>query len=573
MGLVVGIDLDNTIVTYDALMQKIAAEEGLLLSSRRMAKKGASEKSSLAKKHIRDGIRRKHGDLAWQRVQALAYGERMPEAQLVPGVRGFLKKCREQAVKVYIISHKTKFSSVGKVNLREAATKWLRKNLVMDGKAGDNDALGLSMKQVFFESSREEKLWRIASIGCTHFIDDLEETFLEPSFPIGVQKLLYAPHKEHGEVTGMSIFSDWKGISEYFFSTGNGPDERKLRTMLTKALGRSVSGLTRIGGGRNTRTYRFESKKHVGKPEELVAKLYFRHASDKRDRLSAEYKAFEFLWNEKVRSIPRPVLSDSTQGLAIYSFVNGEKIEPDSVTTSDIDAATEFLIKLDRLKNENMRSERAALTFPPAADACFCAQDILDIIERRFTRLSEAARSLPSPELEEFLKGFAAARAKVAASSERQLASIGQSLAYQIPEEHRTLSPSDFGFHNALRLEDGTLVFLDFEYFGWDDPAKMVCDFLLHPGMRLDKRLKLLFSSKICAHLAARGYDTRRISAVYPLFGLVWCLILLNEFVPEHLLRRKFAAKQRLAVQKLQAAQLLKAREMLATTQAGYGKR
>jgi hypothetical protein len=32
----------------------------------------------------------------------------------------------------------------------------------------------------------------------------------------------------------------------------------------------------------------------------------------------------------------------------------------------------------------------------------------------------------------------------------------------EIPRTERTLSPSDYGFHNALRRPDGTLVFLDF---------------------------------------------------------------------------------------------------------------
>ena len=50
------------------------------------------------------------------------------------------------------------------------------------------------------------------------------------------------------------------------------------------------------------------------------------------------------------------------------------------------------------------------------------------------------------------------------------------------PQRLRVLSPSDFGFHNALRRPDGTIVFVDFEYFGWDDPAKMMADAMLHPG-------------------------------------------------------------------------------------------
>ena len=43
------------------------------------------------------------------------------------------------------------------------------------------------------------------------------------------------------------------------------------------------------------------------------------------------------------------------------------------------------------------------------------------------------------------------------------------------------LSPSDFGFHNALVDDDGQVTFLDFEYAGRDDPAKLVSDFFCQP--------------------------------------------------------------------------------------------
>ena len=54
----------------------------------------------------------------------------------------------------------------------------------------------------------------------------------------------------------------------------------------------------------------------------------------------------------------------------------------------------------------------------------------------------------------------------------------------------QVLSPSDFGFHNAILKESGDLVFLDFEYFGRDDPVKLMADFIWHPGMKLSNLQK-----------------------------------------------------------------------------------
>jgi len=58
-----------------------------------------------------------------------------------------------------------------------------------------------------------------------------------------------------------------------------------------------------------------------------------------------------------------------------------------------------------------------------------------------------------------------------------------------ISNSNRILSPSDFGLHNTIS-EKKKLYFLDFEYFGWDDPIKLICDFFWHPGNNMSKKLK-----------------------------------------------------------------------------------
>jgi len=57
-------------------------------------------------------------------------------------------------------------------------------------------------------------------------------------------------------------------------------------------------------------------------------------------------------------------------------------------------------------------------------------------------------------------------------------------MAQALPADETCLSPSDFGFHNALVDPSGALSFLDFEYAGRDDPAKPVSDFFCQPKCR-----------------------------------------------------------------------------------------
>ncbi|MFP6749711.1 MAG: hypothetical protein VCD66_19215 [Alphaproteobacteria bacterium] len=126
-----------------------------------------------------------------------------------------------------------------------------------------------------------------------------------------------------------------------------------------------------------------------------------------------------------------------------------------------------------------------------------------------------------------------------------------------------TLSPSDFGFHNAIRRSDGRLEFIEFEYFGWDDPVKLVADFLLHPGMGLDGELRRRFRCGAAAVFGGdHGFDAR-LRALFPLYALRWCLIVLNEFLPERWLRRDYAGAHRDREFAL-TTQLAKARAMLA---------
>ena len=188
---VLGIDFDNTLVTYDALIHKTALERGLITAA-----------TDVSKRTVRDQIRSgPGGDVAWQKLQGLVYGPLMPRAALMPGAAEFIRAGRARNWPMYIVSHKTEFAGYDdtRTNLRDAAAAWM----TSQGFFGP-DGLGFSRDQVFFEGTRDAKLERIRSLGCTHFIDDLEEVFLEPLFPPGVEKFL---------------FESWPPLHEHFFAT------------------------------------------------------------------------------------------------------------------------------------------------------------------------------------------------------------------------------------------------------------------------------------------------------------------------------------------------------------------
>jgi phosphotransferase family enzyme len=282
-----------------------------------------------------------------------------------------------------------------------------------------------------------------------------------------------------------------------------------------------------LGGGRNSRIFRVRCD-----AGEFALKQYPPHADDPRDRVAAEIRALQLMERNGIDNVPRVIGVDPTRGFALLSWIDSSAVT--TIADSDIDAAAGFLAQIHALRNTPLAKEQ-----PLAAEACLSGIEI----ERQITkRLARLLRIPGEHDLLVFLdKTFAPAfeRERIQAKSKMQAA--GLDFTAELPQEWRSLVASDFGFHNSLRRRDGSLAFIDFEYFGWDDPVKLTADFLLHPGTTLTAPQRLRFRQ-----LAERLYgDDRgfaaRLDAYLALFGLRWVLILLNEFIPDRWQRRVLA--------------------------------
>lgn len=199
--LIIGIDFDNTIICYDDVLYSVALARGLIGAA---IKKGKTE--------IRDTVRRlPDGENEWQKLQAAVYGPEIKQANLADGVTEFFEICKRHGLKRYIVSHKTQYAAADlTVNLRESATSWMRKRGFFE-----QDGFGFSEGDVFFTNTRAEKIRCIVELGCTHFIDDLEDVFLDESFPEDVTKLLYCEDRSLS-LQGTSVFRSWRELNEYF---------------------------------------------------------------------------------------------------------------------------------------------------------------------------------------------------------------------------------------------------------------------------------------------------------------------------------------------------------------------
>jgi hypothetical protein len=194
-----GIDFDNTLIAYDHVFRAQARARRLLSDGFRGSKQA-----------VRDAVRLlPDGEITWQRLQGYVYGQGIGEAALFAGVDRFLRRCRQAGHTVFIVSHKTEYANYdpARVNLRAAALGFMEAHGFFDPRR-----YAIARENVFFEGTRADKLARIAALGCTHFIDDLVEVLTDPSFPAGVERLLFG-HPDGAQTAGLRVCASWREIA------------------------------------------------------------------------------------------------------------------------------------------------------------------------------------------------------------------------------------------------------------------------------------------------------------------------------------------------------------------------
>ena len=304
--------------------------------------------------------------------------------------------------------------------------------------------------------------------------------------------------------------------------------EPAARKLVQDATGSGLRELRPLSGGGNNRV--FEALTDGGR---FLLKAYFHHPNDPRNRLRNDYGFTRFAWDNGVRAVPRPLGADEANRLALYEFVEGRRLAPDEVTADRLDEALAFFLALNRHRDK-------AGDLGDASEACFSVREHCAVVARRVDRLQtirgeeetdRAARELVAREL---LPRWGRVEASI-------FSALGADLNQTLPAAGRCVSPSDFGFHNALLEKNGRLRFLDFEYGGWDDPAKMAGDFFCQVALPAPAERFEPFIETVARGLSAPPSFLRRARFLLPLYRVKWCCIVLNEFLPVDGARRKFA--------------------------------
>jgi hypothetical protein len=515
--MIIGVDFDNTIVCYDVIFHRVALERGLIPADL------PADKAS-----VRNHLRKIGREPDWTEIQGYVYGPRLGEANPYPGVLEFFQAAARQGIELRIISHKTRHPFLGeKHDLHAAAWGWLEAQGFFDPAR-----IGIRREQVFLELTKESKHQRIGAAGCTHFIDDLPEFLLDPGFPEGVERIHFDPNESEAGGEQLRAATSWQQLGTELLTRS------AVLALAGSVLAAGPLEAARLPGGANNRLF------HVSSPSgDVVVKAYHHSAADQRDRFAAE----QHFYRLGLPQTPEALGWDAENRLGVFTRVHGRKLAAQEIAAAEVEQCVAWICEVQG----RGRAHPAAAQISAAADACFSTEEHVALLEHRVRRLVEAESD--DAGFRSFLQDELAPHAARLATSIR----AWDGPAAVVPG-HRILSPSDFGFHNALQDAAGRIWFFDFEYAGWDDPAKLLCDFFCQPQVPV----RLDHADRFLSALRNASGDTTleaRFRLLLPLHAAKWACILLNEFLRNDAERRRFAG-----VEDRRSVQLEKARRMLA---------
>ena len=310
-----------------------------------------------------------------------------------------------------------------------------------------------------------------------------------------------------------------------------------------------------LAGGANNRVFRVETAQG-----NTALKIYFYHPDDPRDRLNAEYSFSRVAWDHGIREIPQPLAADRASRIGLYEYVHGRRATSEEIDDDAVEQAVAFFASLNA---EKLRASATAL--PNASEACFSLAGHLKTVSRRIDRLAATAPAGPlDQEMLDFVQGELQPGWQRTEDAVRRGA-ISQRIGMEEEDlSSRAISPSDFGFHNALRGSDGRFRFIDFEYAGWDDLGRVVGDFFNQVMVPVPMKYYRRFADEVASLFPHPQRNRAKFDLLLPVYTMKWATIVLNEFLPAGNSRREFAAETVDAADARKRIQLKKARAAFA---------
>ena len=289
-----------------------------------------------------------------------------------------------------------------------------------------------------------------------------------------------------------------------------------------------------IPSGRNNLVSKIYYKKKL-----YVHKKYLKNKNNgiKYSRYKSETSFINLLRKNKIKNLPLILATDSRKQENVFSYIKGKKIN--KITENDIMQCINFIKKI----NQRILKKKY-INFKNATEACFSIDNHIETADKRISMLSKFPKKTGIYKEAKFFVNTKL-RKKLAEVKKNIFKSFSKSeTKKKLNKKDLILSPSDFGFHNVIKKKQ-QLFFLDFEYAGMDDPAKLISDFICQPDNKLSKKQSFFFYKNILKIFPVSNEIERRFKAVINIHRIKWCCVILSEILSKnYFVRRKFAGSR-----------------------------
>ena len=301
------------------------------------------------------------------------------------------------------------------------------------------------------------------------------------------------------------------------------------KKLLEKSLHIKITKSEPINAGMNNQLFKLVDS--LGK--KYFLKKYFK---DKKNRLWREFHAIKVMNENGFTNIPQAYFQNPKHQIALYSFEKGQTRTAKDVNRKEILAMAKFLADLNKINLNKM-----SVDFPPAVLACLNLKRYIHNIDFRINEFIEYLNDSHSL-IKQKLRNINIKKIIEQLKSDALSGLSNSDIDKDLPEYRRQLCPIDYGPHNILVDSKGNICFIDFEYFGVDDPARVITDFILHDrSIAISDQLKHTFKNHYLGLVNASDEIIDHINRVEKLVAIEWLAIYLYSLMPIKIKNRKFS--------------------------------
>jgi len=309
---------------------------------------------------------------------------------------------------------------------------------------------------------------------------------------------------------------------------------KTLKVDVEKKSGGKVLSFERLSGGINNICYKVNLES--GRP--VFVKKYYK---DERERLERGYGAVKFFTRLGLFSVPKPHYFDQKLYYAVFDFIKGEVKKPHKVGKKDILDLVNYTIKLHSIKpTKKVKLEYRRDAVLPVLSL----QGHVDNLHFKFGRFMKYYKTLS---VKNKLKKIISGKDFISRISNLEriaLKSISKKeLQMKVKEHSRRFNHIDFGFHNVI-YKSGAPYFTDYELSGWDDPHRLIGDFMTHElNKTIPGKLRKIYLSEYKKRMNLRINQSMRLDIAVKLMDIEWIATYLWSIAPEKVALRRASIK------------------------------